>query len=362
MYSLESKRAAEKNLHTEKRIGTLSKKERVKVNSPSILTQETGNFLMQQPATASTASQEHRSGVVAVIGPPNAGKSTLLNRYLEQKIAIVTPLPQTTRNRILGIVTGTDYQMIMLDTPGLHKAREMMNQEMVRIAMDTLEEADIVLFLSDAEAMHALASDKKRLAKRYAELSNYLSKIQCPAVLALNKVDRLAKEALLPMIERFTSIHPFRAVVPLSALEGDGTDTLLHTLVEQLPVGPQYYPEDIPTDSTERFIVAELIREQVFLRTRQEIPYSTAVLIDAFKESSQPHQDGPVVIHATILVERGSQKGIVIGKQGKMLGEIRKAAIKEIEHLLYCKVQLKLWVKVKKKWTSNEQILRELGM
>lgn len=315
---------------------------------------------MKQPAPA---PREHRSGVVAVIGPPNAGKSTLLNRYLEQKIAIVTPLPQTTRNRILGIVTGTvtgtDYQMIMLDTPGLHKAREMMNQEMVRIALDTLGEADLVLFLNDAEAMHALASDKKRLAQRYAELSNYLSKIQCPAILALNKVDRLAKEALLPMIERFTSIHPFRAVVPISALEGDGTDTLLHTLVDQLPVGPQYYPEDIPTDSSERFIVAELIREQVFLRTRQEIPYSTAVLIDAFKESPQ---GGPVVIHATILVERGSQKGIVIGKQGKMLGEIRKAAIKEIEHLLCCKVQLKLWVKVKKKWTSNEQILRELGM
>ncbi|MCI5189816.1 MAG: GTPase Era [Candidatus Electrothrix sp. AS4_5] len=313
---------------------------------------------MQQPTPA---PREHRSGVVAVIGPPNAGKSTLLNRYLEQKIAIVTPLPQTTRNRILGIITGTDYQMIMLDTPGLHRARERMNQEMVRIALDTLGEADLVLFLSDAEAMHALSSDKKRLAQRYAEFSTYCSKIQCPAILALNKVDRLAKEALLPMIERFTGIHPFRAVVPLSALKGDGTETLLHTLVDHLPVGPQYYPEDIPTDASERFIVAELIREQVFLRTRQEIPYSTAVLIDAFKERPQ-RQGGSVVIHATILVERGSQKGIVIGKRGKMLGEIRQAAIKEIEHLLYCKVQLKLWVKVKKKWTSNEQILRELGM
>jgi GTP-binding protein Era len=303
--------------------------------------------------------KEHRSGVVAVIGPPNAGKSTLLNRYLEQKIAIVTPLPQTTRNRILGIVTGNDYQMIMLDTPGLHKAREMMNQEMVRIAMDTLGEADLVLFLSDAQALHNLAGDKKRLAKRYEEFSNYFKQIQCPAIIALNKVDQLAKEELLPMMEKFTSMHPFQAVVPISALEGDGTDTLLHTLVQHLPVGPQYYPHDIPTDSTERFIVAELIREKIFLRTRQEVPYSTAVLIDSFKEDPL---GGPVVIHATILVERGSQKGIIIGKQGKMLGEIRKAAIKEIEKLLYCKVQLKLWVKVKKKWTSNEQILRELGM
>ncbi|MCI5165694.1 MAG: GTPase Era [Candidatus Electrothrix sp. GM3_4] len=305
------------------------------------------------------APKEHRSGVVAVIGPPNAGKSTLLNRYLEQKIAIVTPLPQTTRNRILGIVTGSDYQMIMLDTPGLHKAKEMMNQEMVRIAMDTLAESDAVLFLVDAQDLHTLARNPKKTEKRFAEYKDYFSKIQCPAILALNKVDLLAKEELLPMMERFTNLHPFQAVVPISALKGDGTDILLQTLIGHLPRGPQYYPDDIPTDATERFIVAELIREKIFLRTRQEIPYSTAVLIDAFKESSQ---GGPVVIHATILVERGSQKGIIIGKQGKMLGEIRKAAIREIEKLLYCKVQLKLWIKVKKNWTCNEQILRELGM
>lgn len=303
--------------------------------------------------------ENHRSGVVAVIGPPNAGKSTLLNRYLEQKIAIVTPLPQTTRNRILGIVTGPDYQMIMLDTPGLHRARELMNQEMVRIAMDTLTEADAVLFLLDAQELHSLGGNPKKSAKKIAEYKDYFSKIPCPAILALNKVDQLAKQDLLPMIERVASLHPFQAVVPVSALEGEGADILLQTLVEQLPPGPQYYPDDIPTDATERFIVAELIREQVFLRTRQEVPYSTAVLIDSFKENPQ---GGPVLIHATILVERGSQKGIIIGRQGRMLGEIRKAAGKEIEKLLYCKVQLKLWLKVKKNWTDNEQILRELGM
>lgn len=152
--------------------------------------------------------------------------------------------------------------MIMLDTPGLHKAKEMINQEMVRIAMDTLGEADLVLFLADAQAVHALAGDKKRLEKRYAEFTRYFSKIQCPAILALNKVDQLAKEELLPMMDRFTNLHPFCTVVPISALEGDGTDTLLQTLVEHLPVGPQYYPDDIPTDATERFIVAELIREK----------------------------------------------------------------------------------------------------
>jgi GTP-binding protein Era len=249
--------------------------------------------------------------------------------------------------------------MIMLDTPGLHKAKEMINQEMVRIALETLTEADAVLFLVDAQDLHTLAGNPKKAEKRFAEYKDYFSKIPCPAVLALNKVDQLAKEELLPMMEHFTSMHPFQAVVPISALEGDGTDTLLQTLVESLPTGPQYYPDDIPTDATERFIVAELIREKIFLRTRQEVPYSTAVLIDSFKEDPF---GGPVRIHATILVERGSQKGIIIGKQGKMLGEIRKAATKEIEKLLYCKVQLKLWIKVKKHWTSNEQILQELGM
>ncbi len=299
-------------------------------------------------------TKKYHSGVVTVVGPPNAGKSTLLNRYLQQKIAIVTPLPQTTRNRILGIVTGDDYQMIMLDTPGLHKAREMLNREMVRIAMETLTESDIVLFLADASVMAG-----KKLEKRRSEYKGYLKKIQCPAVLALNKVDLLDKEQLLPCIDWYSSLHPFTAVVPISALKGDGTDILLKELISRLPVGPQYYPDDIPTDSSERFIVAELIREKIFLRTHQEVPYSTAVLIESFKENPE---NGSVTIHATIIVERGSQKGIIIGKQGKMLGDIRKAATRDIVKLLGCKVQLKLWLKVKKKWTSNEQILRELGM
>jgi GTP-binding protein Era len=296
----------------------------------------------------------YHSGVVAVVGPPNAGKSTLLNRYLQQKIAIVTPLPQTTRNRILGIVTGSDYQMIMLDTPGLHKARELLNREMVRIALESLTEADIVLFLADVSAMTG-----KKLEKRRGEYRGYLEKVQCPAILALNKIDLLDRKQLLPIIDWYNSLHPFTAVVPVSALKGEGTDVLLNELVSRLPEGPQYYPDDIPTDSTERFIAAELIREKVFLRTHQEVPYSTAVLIDAFLENEQ---SGSVVIHATILVERGSQKGIIIGRQGKMLGDIRRAATRDIAKLLGCKVQLKLWVKVRKKWTSNEQILRELGL
>ncbi|MCW5201284.1 GTPase Era [Desulfobulbus sp. F4] len=231
-------------------------------------------------------------------------------------------MPQTTRNRIQGIVTGPDYQMSLLDTPGLHQARERINKEMVRIALEALAEADLALFLADA-------ADDARKRERQKE-------------------------------DWHRSLHPFAATVPVSALNGQGTDALLRELVSRrLPEGPQYYPDDIPTDATERFIAAELIREKIFLRTKQEVPYSTAVLIESFKEDELT---GQVEIHAAILVERDSQKGIIIGRNGTMLGDIRKAAAKEIEKLLACKVQLRLFVKVRKNWTENEQILRELGL
>jgi len=297
----------------------------------------------------------YRSGVVAIIGPPNAGKSTLLNRLLGQKIAIVTPRPQTTRNRIVGIVNGPDYQMVMLDTPGLHKPRELMNREMMRIAMESLAEADEVLFLIDAAAI-----DVRQLEKRRQEYKEYLGRIRCPVLLALNKIDLLEPDQLLPLINWYAKLYPFAEIVPVSALAGDGINVLMEQLTCRLTEGPQYYPEDIPTDVSERFIVAELVREKIFLLTREEVPYSTAVLIDSFQENQQVGK--PVVIHATILVERGSQKGIIIGKGGTMLGRIRREACRDIEKLLGCKVTLKLWVKVKKKWTTNEQLLRELGM
>ncbi|MHB8810302.1 MAG: GTPase Era [Desulfobulbaceae bacterium] len=303
------------------------------------------------PPEGSTA---YRSGVVAIIGPPNAGKSTLLNHFLGQKIAIVTPKPQTTRNRILGVLSGDGYQVILLDTPGLHKPREMLNKEMVRIALDTLAEADVVLFLADATVR-----EPERLARLGKEFAAYLQRVSCPVVLALNKMDRLDKTGLLPLIDWYRALHPFAAVVPISALLGEGTGLLLEELVRLLPEGPQYYPDDIPTDATERFIAAEIIREKVFLLTRDEVPYSTAVLIDSFQEATEGR---PVVIHATILVEQPSQKGIIIGQQGRMLAQIRKKAIPDIEEMLGRRVTLRLWVKVKKKWTSNEQILRELGL
>jgi GTP-binding protein Era len=298
--------------------------------------------------------QTYHSGVVVIIGPPNAGKSTLLNHFLGQKIAIVTPKPQTTRNRILGVLSGETHQIILLDTPGLHKPREQLNREMVRIALDTLSEADIVLMMADA-----LDNRPERLEKLGSEFAEYLQQVNCPVVLALNKVDKLDKLKLLPLMEWYRDFYTFASVVPVSALRGDGTDLLVDELVRLLPVGPQYYPDDMPTDSTERFIAAEIIREKVFLLTREEVPYSTAVMIDSFQESEN---DKPVVIHATILVEQPSQKGIIIGKKGSMLAEIRKKAAPEIGEMLDHRVSLRLWVKVKKKWTSNEQILRELGL
>ncbi len=308
----------------------------------------------EQPTESSADTPSYRSGVVAIVGPPNAGKSTLLNRLLGQKIAIVSPRPQTTRNRILGIVNGPSYQMIMLDTPGLHKAREMMNREMVRIAMESLSEADAVLFLADGAAM-----DGNRFEQRATEYKEYLQAVRCPIFLAVNKIDLLTPDRLLPILDKFSRLHPFAGVIPLSALSGEGVDILLDELAAKLPIGPQYYPDDIPTDVSERFIVAELIREKIFLLTREEVPYSTAVLIDNFQEGQQGK---PVIIHATILVERGSQKGIIIGKGGAMLGKIRREASQDIAGMLGCRVRLKLWVKVKKKWTTNSGILRELGL
>ncbi|WP_448873572.1 GTPase Era [Desulfobulbus propionicus] len=293
----------------------------------------------------------HRSGVAAIIGPPNAGKSTLLNHLLQFKVAIVTPKPQTTRNRIMGIVTGENFQMMLLDTPGLHQAREEMNRQMVRVAMDSLAEADVALFLVDGTDMPSA-----KLEQRAAEYQGYLDKIATPVVLALNKIDLMDPERLLPVIDWYRALHFFAAIVPISALQGTGVETLVEQLVSHLPEGPRYYPDDLPTDATERFIASEIIREKVFLLTRDEVPYSTAVVIDAFEESD------PVVIHASIMVERNSQKGILVGQKGRMLAALRKQATKDIEHLLGCRVRLHLWIKVRKNWTENPMILKDLGL
>lgn len=288
-----------------------------------------------------------KSGIVALIGPPNVGKSTLLNSLLGQKISIVSPKPQTTRNRIVGVVNGPEYQIVLLDTPGIHKARDPLNLEMVKIALTTLAEVDAVVFMVDVTMPLPGKTPPE-----------YLPQEGQPVVLVINKIDTVAKEKLLPVITAYQGLYPFTSVIPLSALASDGTDLLIEELCRLLPVGPRLYPEEMPTDATERFIVAEMIREKIFLKARDEVPYSTAVTVERFKEDEQK---GLTTIHATIIVEKDSQKGIIIGKGGAMLKAIGQAARQDIEELLDRKVLLKLWVKVEKNWTKNPRLLKELG-
>ncbi|HID70464.1 MAG TPA: GTPase Era [Desulfobacterales bacterium] len=295
-----------------------------------------------------------RSGMVAIVGPPNAGKSTLMNHFLGQKISIVSHKPQTTRNRILGVVNGDEYQIVMIDTPGLHKARQPLNREMVRIAMESLNEVDAVLYMIDV----SLPLPEKVEQEKTKEMIEQMDGVAVPVILALNKVDLLDKEQLLPMIKRYSELYPFHAVMPVSALTGEGTVEVKEELLDILPMGPRYFPEDIPTDVSERFLVAEIVREKVFLLTGQEIPYSSAVTIEAFQEDERKKM---TTIHASIVLERNSQKGIVIGKGGKKLKSIGIAARKDIEKMLGQKVLLKLWVKVKKNWSKDERFLKELG-
>ena len=290
-----------------------------------------------------------KSGIVALIGPPNVGKSTLLNSLLGQKISIVSPKPQTTRNRIAGIVNGKDYQIVLLDTPGIHRARSPLNLELVRIAMESLAEVDAIVFMVDVTMP---------LPERDLSPESCLKGVTRPVLLIMNKMDLVPREKLLPLMAAYQNLYPFHAILPLSALNSDGTDLLLKELCSLMPTGPRLYPEDIPTDVTERFIVAEIIREKIFLQTGKEVPYATAVTIDSFKENPAR---GMVTIHATIHVEKDSQKGIIIGKGGSRLQQIGKAARLDAEELLDQQVLLKLWVKVQKDWTSNRGFLRELG-
>jgi len=297
----------------------------------------------------SNSPEKIKSGIVALIGPPNVGKSTLLNTLLGQKISIVSPKPQTTRNRILGIVNGDDYQIVMLDTPGIHKARSPLNLELVRIALDSLSGVDAIVFMVDVTMP---------LPDQDSSPTEYLRNVEQPVLLLMNKVDLVEKEKLLAMIAAYEALYPFHTILPVSAKKGDGTELLIAELCKILPVGPRLYPEDIPTDATERFIVAEMIREKIFLQTGQEVPYASAVTIESFKENPAKNL---VTIHATIYIEKDSQKGIIIGKGGSKLQQIGKAARKDIEELLDQQVLLKLWVKVRKDWSKDPHFMKELG-
>lgn len=288
-----------------------------------------------------------KSGSAALVGAPNVGKSTLLNSLLGQKISIVSPKPQTTRNRILGIVNGADHQILFLDTPGIHKTDNLLNQEMVKIALDTLTEVDAIIFMIDAAA--PLPQPEKSPIK-------YLKTSQKPAILVINKIDLINKENLLPIINCYQQLYNFTAIIPTAALHNDGTDVLLKELLKILPEGVRLYPEDIPTDASERFIVAEIIREKIFLLTGQEIPYATAVTVESFKENQNKKL---TTIHATIYVEKKSQKGIIIGKKGVKLQQIGTAARHDIKTLLAQNIMLNLWVKVRQNWSKDQRFLTE---
>ncbi|MCD6273053.1 MAG: GTPase Era [Deltaproteobacteria bacterium] len=290
-----------------------------------------------------------RSGFAAIIGAPNVGKSTLLNRILGEKISITSKKPQTTRNRILGIHHRPSSQIIFVDTPGMHKAKGKLNEIIVETAVSTMADVDIILIVVD---LSRYDKESEEFVVRKLEKENR------PVVLALNKTDLVKGEKVLRLIDNWSRVYPFKSILPVSAKHGNQVEELLAVMEQLLPEGPPLFPEDSITDQPERFIVAEMIREKVFRLTGQEIPYSTAVTIDTFSEEKK---GSLVKIEAVIHVERNSQKGIIIGKKGSKLKQIGQDARKEIERMLQAKVFLKLFVRVQKNWSSDTKALRKLG-
>ncbi|MGG1877696.1 GTPase Era [Paenibacillus cisolokensis] len=293
-------------------------------------------------------NKSFKSGFVAIIGRPNVGKSTLMNQVIGQKIAIMSDKPQTTRNKIHGVYTTEDYQVVFLDTPGIHKRQSKLGDYMNQTALSTLGEVEAVLFLVDAS--EGIGGGDRYIAEQ-------LKSIRTPVILVMNKIDKIEPTALLPLIEEYRGLHDFAEIVPISAMHGNNVSTLLDQIRKYLPDGPQYYPEDQVTDHPEQFVCAELIREKILHMTREEVPHSIAVTI----EDMRAQENGTVYISAVIFVERDSQKGIIIGKQGALLKQVGKQARQDIESLLGSKIFLELWVKVKKDWRNQERVLRDLG-
>jgi len=293
--------------------------------------------------------EKFRSGFIALVGAPNAGKSTLLNRMLGEKISITSKKPQTTRNRIIGVVHRPAAQLVFIDTPGVHRASSPLNVRIVDVALSAIGDVDLVLIIVDASQ----ADPESELF-----MVGKLKEQKQPVILALNKIDLVEKPRLLKLMDKWTRAFDFKAIVPISARHGQQVDDLLSSMEGLLPEGPPFFPEDTLTDVPERFIAAEMIREKVFRLTGQEIPYSTAVTIDSFKEAKK----GALVrIYATIHIERDSQKGIIIGKQGSKLKQIGEASRKEIERMLGTRVFLKLFVRVQKNWSRDTRALRKFG-
>ncbi|MFC1855386.1 GTPase Era [Thermodesulfobacteriota bacterium] len=293
--------------------------------------------------------KKYSSGFVSLIGRPNVGKSTLLNAFLGEKLSITSRKPQTTRNSIKGILSDNDSQVVFLDTPGIHDAKELFNKKIVREALNALKHIDIILFLT--EARHKGLEEDEFILE---ELKNS----NVTKILIINKIDMVEREKLLPFVDKYMKKCDFSDAFMISALKDDGVDTLLHAIKKKLPSGVKYFDDDYITDKPERFLAAEIIREKVFNMTQQEIPYSTAVVISSFKEK---HNKNVAVIDAEIIVEKDSQKGIIIGKGGIMLKRIGAQARRDIENLLNVRVFLKLFVKVSKNWTKSETKLKEFG-
>jgi len=291
-------------------------------------------------------AEQTKSGFVAVVGRPNAGKSTLVNALVGSKVSIVTAVPQTTRNRILGIVNQPSAQIVLMDTPGIHRPHSRLNEQMMTFVRQALTERDLAVLIVDASEAFGHGDEfAVGLLKEYAPR----------AILALNKIDRIKKPRLLPLMQRYSQLYNFEEIIPLSALKGEGLTELLDAIVGLLPVGPQYFPTDMYTDQPERFLASEIVREKVILHTRQELPYATAVVIDDFEEG-----DNITRIHASIVVERESQKPIIIGSGGEMLKQIGSEARRELERLFPPKVYLELYVKVEPNWRDVRPMVASL--
>lgn len=291
---------------------------------------------------------EHKSGFVSVIGRPNVGKSTLINSLIGQKVVIMSDKPQTTRNKIMCVLTLDDAQILFIDTPGIHKPKHKLGEYMLKAAENTLREVDVVFFVVDA-------TEDIGGGERY--ILELLQSVKTPVVLIVNKIDKIEKTKLFPIITKYSALYNFAGVVPISAIEHTNLDSLLVEVKKYLEPGPQYYPEDMITDQPERIVITELIREKVLHSTRDEVPHSIAVEIEEIVK----RPNDTVYVRAVIYVERESQKGIVIGAQGALLKEIGRLARIDIENLLGSKIFLDLWVKVKKDWRNKEGSLRTFG-
>ena len=293
-------------------------------------------------------SKQFKSGFVAIVGRPNVGKSTFMNYVLGQKIAIMSDKAQTTRNKIQGVYTNKDCQIVFLDTPGIHKPKHELGNFMVESAYSALKEVDAVLFMVNAAEKRGPGDDF---------IIEKLKKIKTPVFLVLNKIDLISPDELLDRVESYQETIPFAGIIPISVLQGNNVQELMTTLTNHLPEGPQYYPSDKITDHPEYFVVSELIREKILHLTKEEIPHSVAVTVDKM----QKDEFDKVHVYANIIVERPTQKGIIIGKGGKLLKEIGVRARKDIEQLLGNKVYLELWVKVEKDWRKKKSQLQDFG-